>query len=174
MSGYRLTLIVSLIFMVSACGGEIKVYGTGEPYLPELRQFTVVDSYGTHSDFDPDIPLRVSPYIYFGAFDIQWDVYSFFDYEINFRINTLPSIYGSQLIAADDCSYYTDCYWDQQLYCQYQLDFDVVCESPSSSDIHVSNISHLISTIPQTVYFILEVCNDYAYCEYQAIPVIMD
>ncbi len=170
--------IFSLAILLSACGGE---NGGGDYTIiyddasaPYLRHFAIIDSYGHNSDFDYNVPLAVSPYINFGAFDLLWDVISDYHYQVNFRINTVPSVYGSQIIAADYCGPESPCHFDQQLFCNYQWNFDVVCESPFN-DVHLSNIDNLITAIPQTVYFILEVCGDYEnYCEFLALPVTME
>lgn len=137
-----LFLSVTLV-VLAGCGGSSS--GSGYVYIgtdtanPELRQFDIVDTDGTHSEFDSIEELEVSPLVNNGEFELFWDVYSDYDYFVDFRINTSPTVAGSQLVFSEYCDIHLTCHDYQSLYCEYQVDFDVACKD-YKGDIQVANI----------------------------------
>ena len=171
-----LFIIVSILIL-AGCKGSVSV--SSDDYSdpdPDLRQFDVIDTYGYNSEFDPLSSLAISPFINDGEFDVFWDIRSNYDYYVDFRINSTPTLSGSQLVFADYCNSDFSCHSNQFLYCycEYQSDFDIICEN-SEGDIQAANIDHHINTIPQTLYLILDTCNGYGLdCQYQTIPIVFE
>ncbi|MGH1486646.1 MAG: hypothetical protein ACRBCI_10540 [Cellvibrionaceae bacterium] len=166
------TMALAFLLLVG-CNGSSEVsvsYSDSEPD-PNFRQFDVIDTYGNNSEFDPLASLAISPFINDGEFDLFWHIDSDYDYYADFRINDRPTLAGSQLVFSEYCNSDFPCHNNQFLYCEYQSDFDVICEN-SNGDIQVANIGDQIDTIPQTLYLILDVCDGYGFnCEYQTIPI---
>lgn len=169
---YRMSIIAVVIVLLAGCNASVEVTATSDPG-PELRQFDIVDTDGSNSEFDPLASLSISPFINNGEFELFWDVYSRIDYTLDVYIHSSATIPNSPPIFSQHCSPGDDCDDYPYLYCQYQTDFDVVCEN-ASGDIQGENIGFLINRIPQTLYFILDICDYGGYCEYQAIPVSME
>jgi hypothetical protein len=168
-----LWLMLSVLF-VSGCNYSVSVSSGHGHSDPELNQFDIIDTDGTNSEFEPIANLSISPFINDGEFEIFWDIRADEDYTVDFRINTNATLAGSQLIYAEHCSPGSPCHDNQFLYCDYENDFDVVCEN-ANGDVEIGNIDRLITQIPQTLYFILDVCDSLSgYCELQAIPVLME
>jgi hypothetical protein len=162
------------LLLISGCNYSVSV-STGSSHAdPELNQFDIIDTDGTNSEFEPIANLSISPYVNAGRFELFWDIHADHDYSVDFRINSGPSLTGSALIYSEICSPGSPCHDNQMLYCDYQTDFDVVCEN-ANADAEFGNIDRLVNQIPQTLYFILDVCDTFSgYCELQAIPVLME
>ena len=173
-----LLIVFTALISLMGCSGESSessetVIVVSEPD-PELRQFDMVDTYGTNSEFEPVSNLAVSPFIQGGEFELFWNIHSHFDYYVDFRINTSPTLSGSQLVFSDYCDSLFSCHDYQYLYCDYQSDFDIVCEN-YLGETQVAYIGDYIERIPQTLYFILDTCDGHGLnCTYQAIPVVME
>ncbi len=177
--GYKLTLALLLITLLSACGGEYHsehehyrdpVY---VDYYPTLYSFDMIDTYGTHSAYE-DIHLALSPYVNGGLFEVEWDVNYSDDYYIDLRINDINSIHGSRVITSEYCDPIFPCDRDQYQFCEYTPDFYVGCEN-SVGNYQEDYIGDMIHSIPQDLYFVLQVCDSQRFhCEYETLPVSME
>jgi hypothetical protein len=174
---YLFFIILPIIFGLTGCGDDSVEVSLGYSYSDkdnELYQFDVIDSYGNDSEFDSISNLAISPYINGGVFDLFWDIRTDYDYIVDFRINTTPTLAGSKLVFSDYCDALSLCYDNQYLYCEYQSDFEMVCEN-FKGDGQASYIGDYIDRIPKTLYLILDTCNGEGFsCNYQAIPVLME
>lgn len=174
---YLFIFILPIIFGLTGCGDDSVEVSLGYNYSDndtELYQFNVIDSYGTDSEFDSISSLAISPYINGGAFDLYWDIRTDYDYIVDFRINTTPTLAGSQLVFSDYCDSLSSCYDNQYLFCEYQSDFNMICEN-FKGDTQAAYIGDYIDRIPKTLYLILDTCNGEGFnCSYQAIPVLME
>ena len=141
-------------------------------YPPTLYSVDMVDTYYTNSEYD-DEHLALSPYVNFGEFEVFWDMVSRGDFFVEMKVNTRSDAVGSRVITSDWCSPWSDCYSYQYQYCEYSTDFYLSCETPSGS-VQAEYIGDMLHTLPQDLYFILEVCDtSFIYCEYQSFPVLM-
>lgn len=163
-------ITISAIF-VSACGGDDEYYNDHDHHHddpPALRQFDIIDTYGTNSEFDNNTELAISPIINNGEFEIFWRVTSDVDYYVEFRINDRASPNGSRLISSELCGPFSFCHDNQYQFCDYSNSLNVRCES-SSNHRQSAYIGDFLPNIPQDAYFILQVCDSaYFYCEYEA------
>ena len=108
---YLLFYILPIIFGLAGCGDDSVEVSLGYSYNDtELHQFDVIDSYGTKSEFDSTYNLAIYPYINSGAFDLFWDIRADYDYIFDFRINTTPTLAGSQLVFSGYCDSLSSCY----------------------------------------------------------------
>lgn len=180
-------LITTLI--LSACRGGLSgsveagvtTTITIEPSTPELLAFNIVDSYGVNTEYNGNIPLSVSPFVDSGFFEIFWDVDNFDfgfqeDYQVNFYINDAPTVRNSILISANYCGPFDRCNDFGYQQCFYNDNLSVTCELPNSGAIDATvDISDLFISIPEPLYFVLEICDDLGiYCETDAWPVLME
>lgn len=141
---------------------------------PVLTTFEMVDTYNTNSEFEPDETLYISPYINSGYFDIYWNIFSDYDYFVEFRFNTDATTVGSRLITSEWCGPGLDCDDHQYQYCEYTSDFYLECESGSGL-FQMEYIGDMIHQIPQSAYFIVQVCDtSFFYCESQIRHVVME
>lgn len=141
---------------------------------PILHQFHMIDTYGTNSEFDPVTHLAVSPFINAGQFEIFWDTQSTFDYFVEVRINDAPTTDRSRLISSNLCGPDYYCHDHQYQFCDYSSGFDIFCEA-SDGSLQSEYIGDLIETIPQDLYFILQVCDTgFYYCEYETRAVSVE
>lgn len=177
---YKIVIAVLSALILSACGeSSLEVYEeySSEIYVtaPELVSIGLLDSYGNHSDFDPNYLLTISPYINHGVFDIFWEVISNKSYIVDVRINNFDGIVGSQRLFTDICDpYYSDCFQEQMLLCDYDSHFDIACAEPNG-ETQVANIGHLVNQIPQSLYLIVDICNEFGeFCHYMSIPVSVE
>lgn len=172
MKTLNLLLIASLLVLLSACGGEGRSISPPPQNLePELRAFHFIDSFGvsTEDEFEP--LLIVDPYVDDGLFEIFWNVRSAADYRVEYRVNDAPSLSGSVLVYTERCGAGRNCDQSGLRLCQYYPDFFMAC----GFDEFETDIEHLIFTVPQTLYSILQVCRiDGSYCEYEYHPVRME
>lgn len=155
MNVLKIIIISGLVVFLSACHED-------EPfYPPELLAFHVVDSYGVNSEFEPDEFLSVSPYIDDGAFEINWSVRHHGEaYRTRFYLNDRNSPFGGILVSSNRCGPGRACNRDSYQYCYYTDDFLMGCERPESSEWEgYVDIAELILDIPETLYFVFEVCD---------------
>ena len=176
-----LFLILGILF-ISACGGggsrhEEEVVVEIVAVIdedPVLKQFDVIDSYGISSKYNIGVALSISPYVDSGFFEIFWNVLSYNDYTIYLSVSNKPSTKGSRLISSQTCNPYTYCHDNQYQLCEYSSDFYISCED-SEGNVESQYIGDILVTVPQQLYFILEMCDAYtSYCEYQALPIYME
>ncbi len=138
-----------------------------------MREFHVIDTYGTNTEFD-NIDLALSPFINAGEFEVFWDVRSDYDYFVELRFNDRPTTDGSRLISSELCGPYFYCDDHQYQFCDYTSGLTLECET-SSGDFQYDYIGDLLYTIPQDAYLILQVCDTrFYYCEYDVLPVSME
>lgn len=164
-----LILLVAMTGMLLVgCGGGGEVRAVN--YVPDLHRFDLVDSYGVDTA-KSSAPLAINPYLYNGLFDIFWEVNSLEDYQVNVRINDVPSINQSFFIYGEVCGIGRACDQDGGVICEYTADLTLSC----NADNHPTDISELFRQVPQKLYLILEVC---AYkssaCVYDYYPVQME
>lgn len=175
-------LIICSFLFITGCGGThvVSAAHTNQPvyYPPELEEFHILDSMlvsTADSDFTETI---IDPYIDDGIFDIYWYVNSDADYIVEYFINDIPSMNGSRFIDAEFCGVGLPCdNYEGAGFCQYYTDFSISCsvETPAYTDVNSIlepvYFNDLIVTVPQTMYFILQVCDaDTLECEYDYRP----
>lgn len=176
-----LVLFITSTLFLSACGGtnstEVIVFTDS----PVLRSFNIVDSFGVNTEFDGNIPLEISPFIDDGLFEIFWDVDNIFDgfsedYQVNFLVNDSPQPFRSLLITSNFCGPFERCDSFGSQFCFYEDDLSITCERPNSSDLDVNvDISELFVSIPERLFFILEVCDvDGFSCDVDSWPVLLN
>ena len=169
-----LTKVVGLLSLalLSACHYEGYYEHSNQDY--PIVQFDMIDTDGTNSSFASVYDLNISPYVNGGQFELYWETLPYNDYSVEVRVNTWPSLVGSQLIYTDICGSGYFCDETPILYCDYQVDFDIACEGFFGNP-QIANVGHLLTDIPQRLYFILDVCDQYTgYCDFQALPVVME
>ena len=169
-------LLLLCILLLTACHDDsYEHHHYDYPYYDyPIVHFDMIDTDGTNSSFESVYDLNISPYINGGHFELFWETLAYSSYSIDIRVNTWPSLIGSQLLYTDTCGSFYLCDNTPILYCDYQTDFDIACES-FFGHRQVANIGHLLTDIPQQLYFILDVCdNTSGYCDYQTLPVIME
>lgn len=161
--------------LLAGCGGGTGVQvnnhqpePNGRDYIPVLRAFHLIDSYGVSTEEDYFAELVLDPYYDAGLFEIDWRVDSLEDYLVEFRINDRPELAGSRRIYSETCGAGLNCDLGAIRLCQYYSDLTMAC----GLDETVTDISHMIYTLPQEVYAVLQVCDlDSDYCEYEYHPV---
>jgi len=164
-------IVVSTLFGVAACGGDVAVHDP-EHYVPELRYFDIVDSYDTDTARDPRADLALSPYRYNGLFEIFWGVNSLEDYTVSLKINDRPSLVNSITVHSDVCGEHRWCDQAGNLVCEYTENLYMSCDN---SNQLIDILPLFEQNPPQTLYLFLEVCdNDSDYCEYDYYPVLME
>ena len=176
-----LILCITSILFISACGGSNLTDLVVLTDIPNLRAFNIVDSFGVNTEFDGNIPLELSPFIDDGLFEIFWDVDNIFDgfaedYQVNFLINDSPQVFRSLLITSNFCGPFERCDSFASQFCFYEDNLSMTCERPNSNDLDVTvDISELFVSIPQRLFFILEVCDvDGFACDTDFWPVLMN
>lgn len=166
-------IVIILLGIVLAGCHESSVGHYEEPH-PNIRSFEIIDTYGTNSNFSPVSSLAISPYVNGGDFDLLWDIHSHQDYWVDIYVNSGPFLTGGQWISSTYCGPGLACDYHPVAACTYTDTFDVICED-ANGDIQGAAIDHLITSVPQTLYFILDTCDvNFDNCEYQAIPVLME
>jgi hypothetical protein len=147
----------------------------GEP-LPELRSFAVIDSYGTHSDLEPERQAVLSPFIDDGYFELEWDVAPNTTHRVELLINDRPIPEGGTTLSSEWCGPFEACGTISYQYCFYQANLTMQCALPQSNlPFAERDISSLITALPQTQYFILEVCDsELSYCEFRTERVVLE
>jgi len=166
-------LLVCSLLILSAChDNDVEYYHDYSNY--PIVQFDMIDTDGTHSSFGSVYDLNLSPYTNGGRFELFWETLAYGSYKVDIRVNTWPSPIGSQRVYTDTCGTFHLCDETPILYCDYQTDFDIACEGVYGN-YQIANIGHLLSDIPQRLYFILDVCDrDTDFCDFQALPVVME
>ncbi|VUD56440.1 hypothetical protein TDB9533_02095 [Thalassocella blandensis] len=170
-------LLLSIIGLTAchedSCYDDCYDDSTSAPHRPQLYMANMVDTYAVNSEFDNE-HLALSPYVNFGEFEVFWDMRSEGDFFVELRVNDIDQSTGSRLITSDWCSPYSDCYHQQYQYCDYSSDFYLTCDTPSDT-VQEEYIGDLVKTLPQDLYFIVQVCDtSFIYCEYQSFPVLME
>lgn len=182
-------LILSLFLWLAACRSEHTVYGesydhsyeteytyveevtTGFVFEPELEAFTITDSFGLNSEVSPSLAMAIDPYVDNGWFEIAWLAHSWDDYWVEYYISDNPSLDNASYIGSQLCGLGFACEDDGLQFCRYTSDYGLRCDT---GEEHTAYIDHLVHVIPQTLYFILQVCDlNFEYCEYQFEPVLM-
>ena len=144
---------------------------------PVLEAFHMVDSYGVASDQDPFTQLTLNPYLDSGLFELFWYVDNEDDYTVEISINDQPQLFGRRVLAEEYCGPGLECDLDGLEFCEYNADFSISCDPPSEPlpGQTVTYFDDMIVTIPQTMYFILDICDTRSdVCEYQILDVVME
>lgn len=140
--------------------------------IPRLKQFHMIDSYGVNTETQPNIALAVNPYTDDGYFDIYWYAESWDDYWVEYYISDNPSMDGAQYVGSEMCGVGLECEEDGLQFCQYTADFYLQCDT--GEDVAVDLVP-MMYAVPQTLYFILQVCDLYfENCEYAFYPVLFE
>lgn len=162
--------MVLILFGVTACGGD-RAVDHPEDYVPELRYFDIIDSYGVDTARNPRTELALSPFEYGGLFEIFWGVNSLEDYTVSLKINDRATLLNSITVHSEVCGANKWCDQAGSLVCEYTEDFYLSCDNSG----RLADIAPLFpNDPPQTLYLFLEVCdNDSFYCEYDYYPVEM-
>ncbi len=143
----------------------------GSDFVPHLKTFNIIDSYGVDTALDPGVPLTLDPYVDAGIFEIDWQVNSLEDYQISFRLNDRPSLSGSYGVYTEVCGEGLPCDQEAIRICQYYSDLTMAC----GLDDYVTDVSPLIYELPEKLYAVLEICDlDSEYCEYDYYPVWLE
>lgn len=171
-----LTAIVALLVAITGCRSSASG-GHHHTNPPELLEFNMVDSYLVNSGTDPFTQLALSPYIDGGLFEVYWDVYNEDDYVVELSVNDVPDLSGRRVIKREVCGPGLDCDLEGEFYCEYYEDFSMTCDLPSEPNPgeRVVYFDDLIQFVPQTLYFILDICDTNSdLCEYQILDVVME
>ncbi|WP_347332084.1 hypothetical protein [Marinimicrobium locisalis] len=143
----------------------------GDDFVPYLKAYHLIDSYGVDTAVDYETALTLDPYHDAGIFEIDWQVNSLEDYQVSFRMNDRPSLSGSIPVYTEICGAGLPCDQDAIRICQYYSDLTMAC----GLDEYITDISPLIEELPQKAYAVLEVCDtDSSYCEYDYYPVWLE
>jgi len=147
-------------------------YVYDEPLLrPDFEAFYITDSFGT-SSAAPSSSLILDPYIDNGWFDISWEVDSWDDYWIEFYLSDNPGLDGAVYIGSQVCGLGFECEEDGLQLCHYSASGTISCDTGEDREVY---IDHLLYTLPQTLYFVAQVCDfNFEYCEYRFEPVLMN
>jgi hypothetical protein len=175
MNPIRILPIIFVSFALLGCYEPRTVYvsspsspSAAYDLRPLLLEFHLIDSYGVDTEFDRRSALVLDPYYDAGLFEIDWRVDSPRSYRVDFRINDAPTLTGSRRVYSEVCGEGRQCDQEAVRLCQYYPDLTMAC----GWDESVTDIGHLIYTLPQKVYAILRVCDMSAtYCEYDYYPV---
>ncbi|WP_075188364.1 hypothetical protein [Teredinibacter haidensis] len=176
--------------VLTACGAEhVSIYDDGyysDVYVeassvhvmtdnhdkPELDDFYLVDSYGYSSEFSSSPGLTVDPYMDDGWFEVYWYTRAWDDYWVEFYVNDSPSITHASYVGSQLCGLGFECEDDGIQFCQYTAGFSLSCDT---GEDQVTDVSSMMYTVPQTLYFIVQVCDlNFEYCEYSTEPVLFE
>jgi hypothetical protein len=165
-------LLCSFAVVLSACQTD-EYYAhehAHESDIPELEAFNIVDSYRTNSEFEPGIPLRISPYVDNGEFELFWELEKNVRYRAELFINDTPQLENAILVTSTWCGPDQNCGQFSYQYCEYQSNLRLQCAAPERNNtVRDIDISPLFEELPDTLYLSLEVCDqDLLYCEYQS------
>lgn len=180
-------ILIASILSLAACRSETTYYDDSGYYheeeshkeyvvvetvfAPELEAFYLTDSYGVSSDHTPYDSLILDPYIDNGWFDVSWVVDSWDDYWVEFYMSDNPSLDDATYIGSQMCGYGLECDEDGLQLCRYTPDYGISCDT---GEDRIAYVDHLIYTVPQTLYFITQVCDlNFEVCEYRFEPVLM-
>lgn len=143
----------------------------GSDFVPYLKAFHMIDSYGISTEFDPGEPLVLDPYYDAGLFEIDWQVDSLEDYQVKFRVGERSSIRHSTPVYTEVCGEGLPCDQEAIRLCQYYSDLTMAC----GLDDRLIDISAQVHTLPQRLYAFLEVCDlNSNYCEYDYYRVLVE
>jgi hypothetical protein len=169
MKKFSLLGIILLSLLLGACHEERAVYD--DEYVPELRRFDMIDSYDVDTAVS-NAPLALSPYEYEGLFEVFWKVDSLEDYRVSLKINDRNSIYNSIMIGTTICGEGKVCDQAGSWVCEYTEDLYMNCDT-STRNVDISSLFG--SSLPKTLYLLLEVCDANSdYCTYRSYPVSME
>ncbi len=150
---------------------ESEDHHSGDDFVPYLKAYHLIDSYGIDTAVDYETPLTLDPYYDAGIFEIDWQVNSLEDYQVSFRMNDRPTVVDSIPVYTEICGAGLPCDQDAIRICQYYSDLTMAC----GLDDYVTDISPLIDEFPEKSYAVLEVCDiDSNYCEYDYYPVWLE
>lgn len=143
----------------------------GDDFVPYLKAYHLIDSYGVDTAVDFETPLTLDPYHDAGIFEIDWRVDSLEDYEVTFLVNDRPSVADAIPVYSEVCGEGLACDQEAIRICQYYSDLTMAC----GLDEYVTDISPIIDELPEQAYAVLEVCDtDSNYCEYDYYPVWLE
>lgn len=165
--------ILSISLVLFGCGGGSSPADDHhhEEYIPELHAFDIIDSYDVDTAAPNHPPLKLSPYLYDGLYEIFWDVNSLEDYTVSLRINDRPTLDNSLVIHSQVCGAGRRCDQSGNWVCEYTSDFYMSCDGSASA----VDIYPLIGQVPQKVYMLIEVCDTNSnYCEFDYYPVTLE
>lgn len=155
---------IKIIFALALTGilTGCKVHVDGNHHeIPYIDQFDIIDSYGVNSEFQPDTALAASPYVDDGFFELFWSAGTSARHRVELIINDTPTIQGGILLSSAWCGYGEHCTEYSYQHCWYRSDFTIQCEYPESTRLNSRrNISELIHQIPESLYLVLEVCDE--------------
>ena len=158
----RTLFLGAFLLLLVACRSESDGGRTPPPPLPvALHEFGVVDSYGVDSEFYPDEPLLLDPYISDGLFEVYWRASAGRDYTFYLSLGPTRDIEDSVLVYTEDCGSGQVCRSEGYSICQYSSDFYLGCADDSDKDI-----SELFTQVPERLYLFAEVC-DIRTCNYE-------
>lgn len=171
---------LTIFAAIALLGGCRASYSGGDRHNPpELEAFHMVDSYGVATDEDPITQLRLNPFMDSGLFEAFWFVDNEDDYFVELSVNNQPQLSGRRLIGEDFCGPGLECDRDGVLFCEYNADFSISCDPPSEQ-FPGQTLTYFddmidINNLPQTLYFILDVCDARSdVCEFQILDVLME
>lgn len=170
MSKTILVFLITTLFLLSGCEGEVRAYSYAD--RPHLTSFNIIDSDGISSESNVKT-LVIDPYTDSGYFDVYWYASSAGDYHSYLSINDRPDERGSILIHSEHCGPGLICDLDGSILCQYTPDFYMGCGLDTLEiDHNLTPIDILITNVPDTLYLIFEICNVNGFdCEMDSIPV---
>ena len=166
---FAMMVLIAGMGLTGCGGGGVRVQSID--YAPDLHRFDIIDSYGVDTA-NSSAALALSPYVDNGLFDIDWQVNSLEDYQVNVRINDHPSVDNSYLFYSKICGVGRACDQSGSAVCEYTSDYTLSC----NNDNHPTDISSLFRHAPpQKLYVVLEVCNySLTSCVYDYYPVAME
>lgn len=164
-----------LVIALGLTGCNVEV-SDSDDYVakPAVYAFNMVDSYKTNSEFE-DEHLALSPYLYGGDFELFWDVGANQSYSLDIYVNDRPYLDNDAvLVSHDDCSTLNSCHREQYQYCEYSANMNMYCTT-ASGDSQSGYIGHVVSQLPQDVYFILDACDTFSgLCESRTLQVLLE
>lgn len=176
----HLPILFFAVFSISltAChDSQVHVIAHADTHYdnPQIRDFSVVDSFGDDSNHPPRGGLVLDPYVDDGLFELYWDVGSFADYTVNLYINDAPDLRGAIRIGTDYCGPGQACDDYGMQICEYSLDFYVGCGIDLyDAHNHAKSIDALLWQVPEKLYLSIEVCPvTGGVCEFDSVPVTL-
>lgn len=158
---HRLNLIKALsicsLFMLAGCDDAVS---NSHLHQPIIDEFEVVDSLGRHTGTYSNAAI-LDPLIMHGHFALHWHILSDEDYTATVYINDTHTLSNAIELTHQHYNYSN---YEDEIYCQYSEQDTLSCATSHAPSISYA-ISELISDYPESLIFILEVCDDYSgYC----------